>query len=127
MPKRVVDVGNCVPDHQAIRSFVTRNFDAIVEAVDDAAGALAALRSGPADLVLVNRKLDIDSSDGLEVIRALRADPVASQVPVMLVTNYPEYQDEALALGAQRGFGKRDLKRAETAEMLRPWLGANSE
>jgi two-component system chemotaxis response regulator CheY len=86
--------------------------------VDDTAGALSELKSGPFDLVLVNRKLDCDYSDGVEVIRTLKADPDAASVPVMLVTNYPEHQDAAIAVGAIPGFGKLEFQKPETREKL---------
>ena len=35
--------------------------------------------SEPFDLVLVNRKLDSDYSDGLEIIKQIKADPNAGQ------------------------------------------------
>ena len=41
MLKRVLDVGQCGPDHFSIRSYLTRNFDCEVVQVDDTAGALA--------------------------------------------------------------------------------------
>ena len=122
MTKRVLDVGNCVPDHASIRQFLERTFSVQVDQAHDAAGALEALHAHAADLVLVNRKLDQDSSDGIDVIRQLKADPQAGQIPVMLITNYAEYQDQAIAAGAVRGFGKLDLRRPETAEQLRPLL-----
>ncbi len=122
MPKRVLDVGQCGPDHNSIRNFLTRNFDCEVVPVDDADGAMAELRGGEFHLVLVNRKLDHDYSDGIEVIRMLKADPDMAGVPVMLVTNYPEHQDAAIAIGAIRGFGKLELSEPETrsrvAELL---------
>jgi CheY-like chemotaxis protein len=122
MGKRVLDVGQCGPDHASIRSFLTSNFDCEVVLVDDAAGALAKLRDEQFDLVLVNRKLDIDYSDGVEVIRALKANPKAANVPVMLVTNYPEHQEAAIAAGAIPGFGKLEFDKPETrakiAELL---------
>jgi len=114
MPKRVLDVGQCGPDHFAIRSYLTRNFDCEVVQVHDAEGALAELRNGEFHLVLVNRKLDMDYSDGVDVVRALKADPRAANVPVMLVTNYPEHQDAAIAAGAVRGFGKLEFEKLET-------------
>jgi len=122
MTKRVLDVGNCVPDHASIRQFLERNFQVQVDEAHDASGALAALRANSVDLVLVNRKLDQDSSDGIDVIRQLKADPQARHVPVMLITNYAEYQDQAVAAGAVRGFGKLDLRKPETSEQLRPLL-----
>ena len=118
MPKRVLDVGQCGPDHSAIRSYLTRNFDCEVVQVDDAAGALAELKGGQFDLVLVNRKLDCDYSDGIEVIRALKGHPDAASVPVMLVTNYPEHQEAAIAVGAIPGFGKLEFQKPETREKL---------
>jgi len=86
--------------------------------VDDATAALSELRAGQFDLVLVNRKLDRDYSDGLDVIRALKDDPEVSSVPVMLVTNYPEHQEAAIAAGAIRGFGKLEFAKSETRERL---------
>ena len=76
------------------------------------------MKSGQFDLVLVNRKLDIDYSDGIDVIRTLKADPATASVPVMLVTNYPEHQDAAIAAGAVRGFGKLEFDKPETRETL---------
>jgi CheY-like chemotaxis protein len=122
MPKRVLDVGQCGPDHSSIRSYLTRNFGCEVVQVDDGPGALAELKGGQFDLILVNRKLDCDYSDGIDVIRALKADPDAAEVPVMLVTNYPEHQAAAIAAGAVRGFGKLEFgdpaTRARIAEHL---------
>jgi CheY-like chemotaxis protein len=123
MTKRVLDVGNCVPDHAAIRGLIERNFDAQVAQADDLAGAHAELQKQPADLVLVNRKLDLDYSDGLAIVRHLKADPQWSNVPVMLISNYPEYQAEAVAAGAVPGFGKQELRTNETLEKLKRFLG----
>jgi CheY-like chemotaxis protein len=114
MPKRVLDVGQCGPDHSAIRSYLTRNFNCEVVQVDDAAAALTELKSSPFDLVLVNRKLDCDYSDGVEVIRAIKGHPKTAHVPVMLVTNYPEHQEAAIEAGAVRGFGKLEFGAPET-------------
>jgi CheY-like chemotaxis protein len=117
MPKRVLDVGNCGPDHAAIRQLL-RPFNCEVLQADDAREALGALKAGGADLVLVNRKLDVDYSDGIEVIRQIKADPAVAATPVMLVTNYPEHQDAAEALGALRGFGKLEFQKPETRQRL---------
>jgi two-component system chemotaxis response regulator CheY len=76
------------------------------------------LKSDRFDLVLVNRKLDVDYSDGLEVIRQIKSDPAIADVPVMLVTNYPEHQDAAVAAGAVRGFGKLEFEKPETRERI---------
>jgi CheY-like chemotaxis protein len=124
MKKRVLDVGQCGPDHSTIRTYLTRNFDCDVVQVDDAGSAMAELGKAPFDLVLVNRKLDTDYSDGIEVIRAIKADSSTSAVPVMLVTNYPEHQETAIAVGAIRGFGKLEFGKPETRETLAAVLEA---
>ncbi len=123
MSKRVLDIGNCVPDHSAITSFLTSRFDCEVLQADKADDALAALRKQPVDLIVVNRKLDCDYTDGIEVIRQVKADPALAKIPVMLITNYEEHQDAAMALGAVRGFGKLEYGKPETLQRLQPILG----
>ena len=109
MSKRVLDVGNCGPDLAAIKGMLSRRFGCEVLQAHGASDALAALRAGGIDLVLVNRKLDADYSDGIDVIRQIKADPTIGSTPVMLITNYAEHQDAAEKIGALRGFGKLEL------------------
>src|SRR5688572_21763004 len=104
--KRVLDVGNCAPDFSAIKRYLTSRFDCEVLQAEKTDDALAALRKQRVDLVTVNRKLDCDYSDGIEVIRQIKADPEFKDIPVMLITNYPEHQEAAIAMGAVQGFGK---------------------
>jgi len=118
MPKRVLDVGQCGPDHATIRRYLTSHFDCEVVRADALQDALTQLHSSRFDLVLVNRNLDVDYSDGLEVVRRIRSDPSTADVPVMLVTNYPEHQDAAVAAGALRGFGKLEFDKPETREKI---------
>ena len=119
MSKRVLDVGNCGPDHTAICHFFATNF-ADVEVVQAAAcdDTLSALRHSQFDLVLINRKLDEDYSDGIDVLRAIKRHPDLADVPVMLVTNFPEHQDAAVAAGAVRGFGKLEFGEAATKDKI---------
>jgi CheY-like chemotaxis protein len=122
MRHQVLDVGNCGVDYSAIRSFLTTHFDCEVAQAHGPEDTLAALRQGEFDLVLVNRKLDRDYTDGIEVIRQMKAAAETADVPVMLVTNYPEHQDAAVAVGAVRGFGKLEFQKPETLEKLRAVL-----
>ncbi len=122
MSKRVLDVGNCVPDHAAICRLIEANFDASVAQANDLAGAVAELQRQSADLVLVNRKLDLDYSDGMAIVRHLKSDPRWAKLPVMLITNYPEHQADAVAAGAEPGFGKQELRSTETLEKLKRFL-----
>jgi CheY-like chemotaxis protein len=118
MTKRILNVGQCGPDHATIRSYLTAMFDCEVVQTHGVADTLQELRSGQVDLVLINRKLDADYSDGIELLRAIKADVQMAETPVMLVTNYPEHQDAAESAGALRGFGKLEFDRAETKEKL---------
>ena len=122
MPKQVLDVGQCVPDHAAIRRLLESRFGAGVEQTHGADDTLARLRESPFDLVLINRKLDADYTDGIEILKAIKEDPELSAVPVMLVTNYPEHQQAAVEAGAEPGFGKDSLRSTETAERLAKFL-----
>lgn len=122
MPKRVLSVGQCGPDNGAIRQMIEGNFDAQVSTTDHQEDTLAALRAQDVDLVLINRKLDIDYSDGLTIIEAIKNDPELADVPVMLITNYPEHQQLAQAKGAEPGFGKTMLRHPETQELLAKYL-----
>jgi DNA-binding response OmpR family regulator len=122
MPKRVIDVGNCVPDHAAIRRLIETNFDAQVVQVHDLNDTVRELEREPAALVLVNRKLDIDYTDGMAIIRHLKSSTEFSAMPVMLISNYAEYQDEAVAAGCEPGFGKQELRSEETLAKLKRLL-----
>ncbi len=120
---RVLSVGNCVADEGLLRRFFAQNFRAELAAVDDGAAALEALRREKFDLVLVNRLLDINGDSGLDVIGALKADAALAATPVMLLSNFPEWQTRAEALGALPGFGKAELTSAKTRERLTAALG----
>ena len=123
MTKRVLDVGNCSPDFGAISRFLTANFDCQVDQAHGPDDTLAELRNGDYALVLINRKLDRDYSDGLEILKQLKADDQLQSVPVMLITNLAEHQDAAVAAGAERGFGKLEFETPETLERLKTILG----
>jgi CheY-like chemotaxis protein len=123
MTKTVVDCGNCGPDFHSIRQFVTSHFDAVVVQTHGAEDTLKVLRERDVALVLVNRKLDRDYSDGIEVVREIKTDQQIGETPVMLVTNYEEHQQAAMEAGCVRGFGKLSMGDPKTAELLQPFLG----
>jgi CheY-like chemotaxis protein len=122
MAKRVLDVGQCGFDHGAIRRLIESQFAAEVVQAHRLDDAIQRLRSEPFDLVLVNRKLDADYSDGLDVLRTIKADAALASTPVMLVSNYAEAQQAAVAVGAEPGFGKSELNQPATREKLRAFL-----
>lgn len=122
MTKTVLDVGNCSVDYADIERMIRRHFDAEVIQAASLEEVLKTLRRVPVALVLVNRRLHADTRDGMEVIRQIKGAPDLAETPVMLVTNYPEYQHEAVAAGAAYGFGKAELTHTETREKLRRFL-----
>lgn len=123
MTKRVLSVGQCGPDHGSISRFLKSSFDVTIETATTAVEAFDLLRQKPYDLVLINRKLDYDYSDGEEIIRGMKAETPLESIPVMLISNYPEYQANAVELGALPGFGKHDLGRSDVVAQLAPYLG----
>ena len=118
MTKHVLDVGNCVPDHASIRALIENNFDAAVVQAHGPEDALATLRNGGIDLVLVNRKLDRDYTDGVDIIKQIKADAELAVTPCMLITNLADHQQLAVQAGAEMGFGKLELGKPETHERL---------
>ncbi len=123
MTKTVVDCGNCGPDFSSLRQMLKSSFNVKVIQTHGAKDTLEVLKGHEVALVTVNRKLDRDYTDGLEVIRTLKSDPEVSSVPVMLITNYDEHQQEAVAEGAIPGFGKLSMSTPETHERLKAVLG----
>jgi CheY-like chemotaxis protein len=126
MAKTLLDCGNCGPDFNAIRRMVNAHFGASVVQTHGTQDTLELLRTRQIDLVTVNRKLDRDYSDGLEVVKAIKADPQVGSVPVMLLTNYEEHQQAAMQAGCVRGFGKLVINDPATREMLEPFLGSGT-
>jgi CheY-like chemotaxis protein len=120
--KRVLSVGQCMADNGSLTRLLRGTFAADVVPLDTSREALERLKGGRFDLVLVNRVFDANGEAGLDLIRAVKADEALRDVPVMLVSNYPEAQAEAVAAGALPGFGKAALHRPDTADLLRPFL-----
>jgi CheY-like chemotaxis protein len=121
--KTVLDVGNCPPDRRTLANWLGLHFGCHVIHCEAAREALEILRQQAVDLVLVNRKLDIDYSDGLKVIEQIKADAALANVPVMLVSNYPEHQHLAMQAGALEGFGKLQLELPASVEKVAAVLG----
>jgi CheY-like chemotaxis protein len=109
---KVVSLGQCAADNYTLTQFLESNFGAAVVPADTSAEALAHLRAGPFVLVLVNRIFDRDGASGLAFISQLKEDAALAAIPVMLVSNYAEAQQQAVARGALPGFGKAGLGEA---------------
>lgn len=124
MGARVLSVGQCGMDHAALERLLAERFEATIVPVDSRKAALDRLAAESFDLVLVNRLLDRDGTDGMDVIREMKQVSGLERVPVMLVSNYPEAQAAAIAAGAAPGFGKRELRDPATIAKLAAFLPA---
>ena len=122
MTKTVLDIGNCNPDHDAIQRMLTSQYDVVVLRAHQLSDALQLLSQTKVHLVVINRKLDIDYSDGIEILRHLKQVDAYKSLPVMIITNYPEQQLAAVAEGAEYGFGKLQYSEPATRERLMRFL-----
>jgi CheY-like chemotaxis protein len=123
MSKKVLSLGQCAADHYAISHFLETSLGAEVIAADTVPEALAQLRADPFSLVLVNRLLDANGASGLAFISQIKEDPALAEIPVMLVSNFPDAQKQAVARGALLGFGKASLGDVRIGERLKHLLG----
>ncbi len=119
---KVLDVGNCNPDHAMIRRMLIESFDIELDRVMFVAEALEKMRTNDYALVLVNRLIFDDGSPGKELITAAKADAALAGTPIMLISNFAEAQRDAVALGAVPGFGKDNVFTPATVELLAQYL-----
>jgi two-component system chemotaxis response regulator CheY len=120
--KTVLDLGQCDPDHGSIKRVVESLGLKVVRAAT-ANEAKEILSREQVALVLVNRIFDLDGGSGIDFIadvkRLIKSGGVLNpKLNLMLVSNYPEYQERAVALGALSGFGKAALGDAATGEVI---------
>lgn len=118
---RLLDVGQCGFDGPRMTRLFREELDARVDNADDLDETRQKLSKGKYDLVLVNRLLAMDGSSGLEVIKALTS--AGCECPVMLVSDKGDAQEQAVKLGAVRGFGKSELEEPATLELIRKCAG----
>lgn len=117
-------VGHCRPDSFAMRSALGRYAPgAVFVDVNDAASLAAHADAGA---LLVNRVLDgrFDTGNGVELIGSM---PEAQRRRATLVSNLPDAQAEAVALGAVPGFGKSEMYSDKARETIEGLFGAKAD
>jgi len=119
---RLLDVGNCDPDHGMIRRMLLEHFAVTLDRVMFVDQALAKMRERPYDLVLFNRLIFEDGSEGIELLRRAKADPALRDTPIMMISNFPDAQRACVAAGGERGFGKAAIDDPATIELLAGYL-----
>ena len=94
-----------------------------VRTAADGQAALAALAHSPADLVVTD--VEMPGRDGLELTRAIRAEPGLAGLPVVVVTSRAGDADRRLAMeaGADAYLVKGDLDRRALLEVVGRLLG----
>jgi hypothetical protein len=109
MAKKVLLVGHCGPDSSYLR-MVVRKADPTAQIImADDPGELSAALQEDLDLILFNRELGYGFEEpmGVDVIRTLKR--TMPNQKMMLISNYPDAQQAAEAVGALPGFGKREI------------------
>jgi len=119
MPKRVLSIGNCGYDDSTITAALRKNFTVEMHTVGTAEEANQAVKEGRFDLIVVNRLFDSNGDSGIELIKKLKPTVKA---PMMLISNYPEYHQEAVAAGAVMGFGKKQVGKPAMIEVVGEYL-----
>ena len=118
----VLVVGNCGADDSAIRSMLQRNFSVEIEQASSVQDATRQIENREFDLVMVNRVFDATGEPGIEFIATQKA--IHPDLPMMLISNYADAQQQAVAAGAVTGFGKSAIRAADTIELIRGVLGS---
>ena len=123
-PRTVVLVGHCGPDEWMLKAAIRRMAPKVelrIQSADDDATIEQFLN--PESLFLINRMLDGDFSteSGIDFITEIAG---RSEHPaMMLISDFPDAQQAAIAAGALPGFGKSQLYNEASAAKLRHALG----
>lgn len=115
--KTILDVGQCGYDGPRMTQILQAKAGVRVDTADTLDEAAERLTGHKYDLVLVNRLLAVDGSSGLELIRWMKEQNLPT--PVMLVSDFPEAQEQAVELGAIKGFGKSRIDAADTIKLIK--------
>lgn len=119
---RVLDVGNCDPDHGMIRRMILQHFHAEIDRVMFVDEALDRMRQQRFDLVLFNRLIFDDGSEGIELLRRAKSDAALREMPIMMISNYAEAQRASVDAGGVPGFGKNAIFDQGTISLLAQYL-----
>lgn len=115
----ILSIGQCNFDHKNISKFLESSLDCTVVRANNEMEALDSLKGDEFELILVNRKLDLDQADGIGIIERFKNNDSIKEIPIMLISNYPEYQEKAMEKGAVRGFGKSEIGKSEILDHIK--------
>ncbi len=121
MHKTILDVGQCGYDGPRMTEMLQSKVGVKVDSADTIDEAAGKLSSNQYDLVLVNRELAFEGTEGLELIRLMKK--AGDATPVMLVSDRPDAQQQAVACGAIHGFGKSKMSDHHTIALIKKTIG----
>ena len=126
MSKKIALVGHCGPDSSFMRMAVSSADKTVRVLMADDDETLVKVLNDGVDLLLINRELPygFDETLGVETIKKIRAHHPA--VKAMLISNYPEAQQEAVKASALPGFGKREIGTPRVTQVLREALASDT-
>ena len=125
MQAHVLSVGQCTADDARIGRLLAVEADAHLDRAATADEARRLIAQKGYDLVLINRVLELNGQSGVELIGELHREGIGA--PLMLVSDFREAQEGAVAQGALMGFGKASLGAAEVGQMLRQVLHSGAK
>ncbi|MGH7392032.1 MAG: response regulator [Candidatus Rokuibacteriota bacterium] len=96
-PRTVLYVEDNEFNRKIVRQLLSRTTYRLLEAADGESGVALAKQESP-DLVLMD--VQLPKMSGLDATRALRADPVTAQIPVLVVTSFALSGDDQRAMQA---------------------------
>ncbi|MEM7808401.1 MAG: hypothetical protein AAF561_09845 [Planctomycetota bacterium] len=117
-------VGHCGPDSSFLRMAVSSAAPGATVTMADTNQQLADVLENGSDLLLFNRVLEsgFDDSDGVALLKQTKA--ANPGLKVLMVSNFPQTQQEAEAAGAVEGFGKNDISSGKASERIKAALEA---
>ena len=102
---------------------VLRRYGHVVTVAVDGLAGLEAIKSGSFDLILLDIRMP--RMDGLAMLRTMIGEEVATDTPVVMLTNYDDsiLRQEALDLGAREYLLKSRTMPQDLASQLTRWCG----
>ncbi|MDG1510146.1 MAG: hypothetical protein P8R31_00515 [Mariniblastus sp.] len=124
--QKLLIVGQCDFDFQRISFVLSKIYNIEIHRADLFDDAIQSALDQPYDLILINRLMDLDRSEGMAILHELKSNPQTESTPAMIISDYQEAQDAAVAAGANPGFGKATLDTPKTYELLSNFLTAQN-
>jgi two-component SAPR family response regulator len=128
--KKMLIIGLCYADAQSLKKVLEKNFQANTMDVTRSEEAKNILRQRKIDLIMVSRVLVGDKSSGIEFLAYVKKNH--PEIPIIILTRFPEAQKEALEKGAVGAFDldlfigyirpSMEEKRKESIQIIEKWL-----